>query len=144
MMNQYLPIIMIAGAAALYHLSSKALGIGQMNPWAVLALTYLLCSLATAVLAFVLPGTAALRASDFRAVLPGAAMLGLACVGIEGGYLLAYGSGWEVTKLFSITSVTSTIAIFSVGLLFFKEPISLSSIVGMGIVLLGIGVIHWK
>ncbi len=66
------------------------------------------------------------------------------CVGIEGGYLLAYRGGWNVTELIALTSFASTVAIILVGLFFFKEAVPLSAIVGLAFVLGGVGLIHWR
>ncbi|MCB0416959.1 MAG: hypothetical protein KDD39_04870 [Bdellovibrionales bacterium] len=141
----YLPIAVIAGAAALYHASSKNLG-GALgaNPWAVLALTYLLSALVSFVLFWFWPAGEGVKGAEWRSVLPGAMLLGLACVGIEGGYLLAYRFGWDITQLFSITSVVNTMAIFAVGLVLFKEHLTPSALVGLSFVITGIGLVHWR
>jgi len=143
-MTQFLPILIIAGSAALYHANAKSLGGASGNPWGLLALTYFFSFAITAGMALLSTGPVAWRYSELRPALPAAVLLGLACVGIEAGYLLAYRGGWAVTHLFSITSVTSTLAIFSVGFLFFKEALPFSAIVGLTMVLAGIGVAHWR
>lgn len=143
-MYQYFPIVVIAGAVALYHLSSKLLSGGHGNPWGALALTYLLSCLVCVALAFILPGTVPVKITDLKASLPIAFLLGLACVGIEGGYLLAYGFGWNVTHLFSLTSFVNTLAIFAVGLVFFKEAFATQSFVGLALVLVGVSLVHWR
>ncbi|MEZ4752518.1 MAG: hypothetical protein R3B54_18365 [Bdellovibrionota bacterium] len=141
----YLPIAVIASAAALYHASSKNLG-GALgaNPWAVLAFTYLLSALVSFALFWLWPGGGSIKPAELRTVFPAALLLGLACVGIEGGYLLAYRFGWDITQLFSITSVVNTMAIFVVGLVLFKEHLTPTAIVGLSFVIAGIGLVHWR
>jgi len=139
-----LPFVIIPLGAALYHLSSKSLGGAMGNPWAALALAYFLaCSMCLA-LALGLPGFGVIRGADIRAALPLALLLGLACVGIEGGYLLAYRLGWNVNQLFSLTSFMSTVAIFSVGFLYFREGMTPISAIGITFVLVGVVLVNWK
>lgn len=143
-MTQFLPILVIASSAAMYHASSKTLSSVSGNPWSLLALTYLFSFLATTGFALAGGPASSLKLVELRSAWPTAALLGLACVGIEGGYLLAYRWGWSVSHLFSLTSFTSTLAIFCVGLFLFKEAISVTTALGLALVLTGLGLTHWK
>lgn len=140
----FIPLLIIPLSAAMYHVFSKSLGTKLGNPWALLALTYSLAAMVSVALALALPGFGVVRGADLRSAWPLALLLGLACVGIEGGYLLAYRLGWSVHHLFSITSFLGTIAVCSVGFWYFREPLAGSSLAGVALIVMGAALVHWK
>jgi drug/metabolite transporter (DMT)-like permease len=67
------------------------------------------------------------------------ALLGMAAIGIELGFLYAYRTGWKVSTTAMTTGTFITIALAFVGVLWFKESLTFVNVIG--IVLCAVGVI---
>lgn len=70
--------------------------------------------------------------------------VGASIVLIEIGFLLVYRAGAELSGAFVLTSAAVTICTLLVGLLFFREAVSLTKLAGIALCLAGIGLIAWK
>jgi uncharacterized membrane protein len=68
--------------------------------------------------------------------------LGLAITGIEVGFLLAYRAGWRISVGGLVVNIGATLLLIPVGLVFFKDKVSLTNVVGMVVCLIGLILIN--
>jgi len=69
-------------------------------------------------------------------------VLAIAIVGIEAGYLWAYREGWNISVGALTSYVTVAMILLPIGLLFFKEKISPINLLGIGVCILGLFLLH--
>ena len=68
-------------------------------------------------------------------------LLGLVVIGVEGGYMLMYQTGWEISKASLIANICLSVLLVIIGTLFFKEALTFKKLIGILICILGIIVI---
>lgn len=145
MWQKLIPIIMIATAVASYHIASKSLGArSQVDFWSTVSWVYFLAMLGSIGMGLATTGKLTVSPMEMKSVLPLIALLALACIGIEGGYLLAYRGGWKITELAPATTFANYVFIGIVGVAFMKESLTPQSIVGLLLLVSGITVFHWR
>lgn len=133
------PMVLIVISFLTYHLVTKGLR-ADINPFVFLAPVYGVALAVTLALAFV-PGLAG--SSDGNSALAGrdlllALVLGLALVGIEAGFILAYRAGWAVSLAPTVANVAVAVALLPIALLVLREKISLVNLAGLGLAVLGL------
>jgi drug/metabolite transporter (DMT)-like permease len=125
---------------ALYHVFQK-LTPGTAHPVLSLALTYLVAAVVCLALLpfFPLQGNlaATLRGLNWSSV-----GLAVAITGLELGFLLAYRAGWNISLGALVSNVGVTILLIPVGLLFFREKISATNVIGIVVCLIGLVLIN--
>ncbi len=130
-MNYFLPPILIVVGLVIYQVSQKSAD-QTVNPFVVIILAYCFGIVACIGGFFLFP-----REGD-SALIPmlktagwTALGIGLGAAIIEIGFLLAYRAGWNVGILpLSVTAV-STILLILIGMLAFRESISIEKIIGI-------------
>jgi uncharacterized membrane protein len=131
-----LPIALIVGSVVLYQVSQKLLP-ENINPWHALMLYYLLAFVMTVAATLVdRPSQSFLesvRQSNWAVPL-----VALSIVGIEVGWILAFRAGGSLSLTGLIVNVTVAVVVIPLGLLFFKEKISLVNIAGMVLCVVGL------
>jgi uncharacterized membrane protein len=70
--------------------------------------------------------------------------LGFAIIGLELGFLLAYRAGWNISLAALISNVAVTILLLPLGLLFFKETLSVYNSIGLVLCIAGLILINYK
>jgi uncharacterized membrane protein len=132
----YLPFVLAVGGMLFYHLSQKSIPKG-INPFHVTILAYAIGIIMCAICAFVYPGkktiVESLRESNWAVFV-----LGLAAASIELGFLLAYRAGWRISLAAVATNVTVTILLVPIGVMLFKDHLSLRNILGLAFCILGL------
>jgi drug/metabolite transporter (DMT)-like permease len=123
-----LPLVLVVVGGVAYHLALKASSGG--SPWAILTAAY--------GLAFVLCAGLWLRGGRAaeglgRGALAVAAVLGLALVAIEGGYLLAYRSGWAMGSAAALSNTAIVVALTVVGVGLLGESLTAARAVGVAL-----------
>lgn len=124
-----------------YHLSQKSIH-PKLNPLLSLTLTYGVALLCTLVAIPFFRGDDALSLGQQIKLANWATyVLGIALVGLELGFLLAYRSGWKmsVAALFSNSAVT--LLLIPVGLAVFRESLDARRIAGIGLASVGLWLI---
>lgn len=125
-----------------YHVFQKLIP-GNTNPFVVLAVTY-----ATAMtICFVLiplysPTTSFL--GSFRRLNWTSFALAFAIVGLEFGFLLAYRAGWNISLAPIVSNVAVALMLVFVGLLFFKEKLSLVNLIGIVACIVGLVLVNQR
>jgi uncharacterized membrane protein len=136
MLNFYFPFGLAVGGGVLYHLAQKSIPKG-MNPFYATIIAYLIGSVLCAICAFFYPGGKSLvdsvKESNW-AVLG----LGFGVAAIELGFLLAYRAGWRIGIATIAANVAMTVVLIPVGLVVFKDQLSLRNVVGLAFCILGL------
>ncbi|NDL68256.1 EamA family transporter [Clostridiales bacterium F-3ap] len=138
MLKYTLPILLVVSSNIIYHVSSKTTPRGA-NPFASLLVTYLLAGTLTALLLLVdSAGRQVPVLEQFRNVNHTAALLGVAIVGLEFGYLMVYRAGWNISLGSLVANISLAASLVVVGVLFFGEKLTSNHAVGILLCIAGL------
>ena len=135
----YFPFALTVGGMVFYHLSQRSIPNG-INPFFATIIAYLMGIVVCGVFALTYPGSKsfanALKESNWAVFVMGAA-----AAFIEVGFMLAYRAGWRI----SVTAIATNVAVASmlipIGILLFKEHLSLRNIIGLIFCILGLALV---
>ena len=128
-----IPLALVVGGGIAYHLALRAASAASI--WSVLTPAYGLAFLVSAGL-WVRSGTAAVAPP--RGVIAVAAVLALSLLAIEGGYFLAYRSGWAMSHATALTNTVVVAALAVVGVLVLGESLDRGRAAGLLVAALGV------
>ncbi len=135
----YLPFALTVAGMLFYHISQKSIPSG-MNPFLVTILAYAVGIVLCAVCAFAYPSRKplfeSLRETNWAVIT-----LGLAAAAIEIGFLLAYRAGWRISVAAVASNVAVTLLLIPIGILIFKDHLSLRNILGLIFCLAGLALV---
>jgi drug/metabolite transporter (DMT)-like permease len=136
----WLAIALVLLGNVAYHLGLRAIPRGANAAVATLA-AYVVATLATAatlpLLAREIPLLPALRTLNWSTVV-----VGVAIVGIELGYLLAYRAGWTLSTASVTANVSLAVVLLGIGTVAFREPVSFSRVAGVAFCVLGLWLVN--
>lgn len=136
MNSAFIPIGMAIIGGVLYHVSQKAVP-KAVSPFAAIIIAYAIGILVCAVFLMIDSSQnsflASLKASNWSVV-----SLGLGAVIIEGGFLLAYRAGWNISTASVVSNITVALLLLPIGLIVFNERLSMRTIFGVAFCLLGL------
>ena len=136
MRSFYFPLALAVGGMLFYHLGQKSIPQG-INPFYAMIIAYTAGIIVLAACAVTLPGDKSfahsLRVSNWAVVV-----VGVAAACIELGFLMAYRSGWKISVAAVATNVAVTLLLVPVGILIFKEHLSLRNVIGLIFCVLGL------
>jgi uncharacterized membrane protein len=141
-MTFYFGIGLVIVSNVLYHIFQKLTPTG-VHPLVALLATYVTAGVACLALFPVLPLTEDLGPSFRRVTWPSFA-LGLAIVGLELGFLLAYRAGWVISLAALVTNATVALLLLPVGLALFRERLSAVNVLGAALSLAGLVLLNWR
>jgi hypothetical protein len=121
MLQTIFPIALIVLSSVSYHLIQK-LASPTANPALVLLLAYLAGALGSAILFLIYPLGTPLEA--LREVRWSGVLLGVAILGIEIGFLLAYRASWSISTASLVANLTVALVLIPVGLIVFKDSLT--------------------
>lgn len=130
------PIALVVLSNVVYQICCKSVP-GEMDPLASLTVTYTVAALFSAVLFKVLRRSGSLIA-EYGKVNWAPFVLGLVIVGLEVGFIYAYKAGWPVSTASVVQSSFLAVALLVVGLLLYKETITVTKVAGLAICLVGL------
>ena len=140
MTRTWLPLALTVAANVLYHVAQKSMP-RQTPPLVPLAAVYVVALVVTLVaLPFTLGGQrlgTALRQLDWAAV-----GVGIAIVGVEVGFLLAYRAGWDLGTAAITSTVCLALLLAPAGVLLFGEAVTPGRGLGILLCLLGLVLVH--
>lgn len=138
----YFSIGLTVLANLLYHIFQKSIST-TVNPIISLIVTY---TTALVISFLILPffPTKMSFLEAFREVNWASYALALGIIGLEIGFLFVYRSGWNISLAAIISNVAVTILLVPVGLLFFKETVTIPNIIGVVLCISGIILVNWK
>jgi drug/metabolite transporter (DMT)-like permease len=136
-----LPLIVIG--VVVYHLSQKAIP-KDANPLITFAGVYLI-AFSMCIIALVTNGdlrkwTELLRIQNWLPVL----LLGLTALAIELGFLYAYRTGWRISTTGITTGAITASMLAIIGVLWFKEELTLLQLGGIVLCIVGVVCINTK
>lgn len=129
-------------SGVLYHIFQK-LTPTQVNPLLAMLVTYGTALVICLILLPLYPARRGVRES-LRHLNWASFALALAIVGLEIGFLLAYRAGWNISLGAIASNVAVAVVLVPVGLLLFKEKISLVNFIGIVVCIAGLVMINHK
>lgn len=132
----YLSIAITIVANLIYHISQKSIS-QTANPIISIIVSYLFALVVSICLIPFSPTKISLM-NDLRALNWATIAVGIAIVGVELGFLLAYRTGWNISVAATVCSSTCMILLIFVGIFYFKEQLSPSKMAGIILCLVGL------
>ncbi len=137
--NYVIPLLVVIICNVCYHLISKNIS-STTNTYMGLFITYGVACLISA-LAFFITSKNYFIEEVTKASISNV-LLGLVVVGVEGGYILMYRGGWEISKGSITANMCIAIILLIFGLLVFKEGITIKKAMGAALCIMGIFLIN--
>ena len=136
------PIALVVLSNTVYQICSKSMP-PEVHPFASLTVTYLVGAVLSGVMFFVLNPGGNLR-REYGKLNWAPFALGIVIVGLEVGFVYAYKAGWQVSTTSVVQNAFLAVALVIVGVLLYREHISWSKLVGIGLCLVGLAFIGLK
>lgn len=136
--HAFWPLFLIVGSNIVYQLSSRGAAKG-VNPFAALVVAYAIAGvtfLATSKMGTLLPQLRSLNLANY--------LLGLAIIGLEGGFLCLYRAGWSASVGPIVTYSAVAVLLLLIGALFLGEHVGCRQILGVALCLAGIALVTSK
>jgi uncharacterized membrane protein len=138
----YVSIGLTIVSNALYHVFQK-LTPTNVNPMLALAVTYTTAAVVCLLLLPFYPTTTGL-VDSLRQLNWASFALAFAIIGLELGFLLAYRAGWNISLGAIVSNAAVTLVLVPVGLLFFKERLSLLNLIGIAVCVAGLVMVNQR
>ena len=136
MWNLLWPILLVVGANTLYNICAKSTPAG-IDSFAALSITYLVAAIISMILFFTASGGKNLLTELSKANWASYA-LGISIVALEFGYINVYRAGWKVSVGSLVANISLACVLLLVGVLTYKEHISVRQLIGMGVCMIGL------
>jgi len=136
MTSFYLPFVVTVGGMLLYQVSQKSMP-KAINPFHATALAYLMGILVCLILGFTYTTNRSIG-NSVKIANWAVIGMGIGAAAIEVGFMLAYRMGWRLGITAISTNVTATVVLIPIGLLVFREHLSLRTLIGVGLCILGL------
>ena len=136
MWNMLWPILVVVGSNTIYNIAAKSTP-AEVNPFASLALSYIIGAACSLILFFATAENRNLAAELAKSNWASLA-LGLAIVGLEFGYLCIYRAGWKISVASLVANISLACVLLVVGLLLYRETVSARQAVGMALSAIGL------
>ena len=140
MWNMIWPILLVGGANTFYNISTKSMP-GKVNAFASLSVTYLTCFVLSVIMFYATSSQKNLL-TEISKVNWTSFVMGLSVVALEFGYISIYRAGWKVSAGSLVANISLACVLLFVGLLLYKETISLRQVVGIGVCAAGLLLIN--
>jgi drug/metabolite transporter (DMT)-like permease len=138
----YLSFLIAVLSSVLYHVFQRAIS-PQVNPVISLLVTYITAFGGTLLLLFIFPLRKSI-ASAIGQVNWASVALGVAIVGLEIGFLLAYRAGWDISVTGIATNVAAALVLVPTGLLIFRERPSTINLAGVVVCIFGLVMVNYR
>jgi len=133
-------IALIVASNILYNVCQKSTP-QKANPFSALFLTYLVAGILT-VIAFYLGKPEKTFIQSFKGLNWTSPVLGIAIVGLEFGYIMAYRAGWNISVGSLVANILLALALIPVGILFYQEGFGFNKILGAILCIAGLILIN--
>lgn len=137
---QSIALVLAVGSTVAYHLITKLVP-ADAHPVATLLTAYLFVSLLCAGILLLTPAEAGFR-SHFTQVNWTAPALAVVVVLLDLAFILLYRSGFPVSFGALVTQVAAALALLGLGLLFFKDRLTITNFVGVVLCLAGLWLVN--
>lgn len=132
----WLSVALVIGANIFYHSSQKLIP-SAANPFVSLFVTFLTAATAALILIPIGIGNKPI-VEEFKKLNWASVTVGLAIVGVDLGYLLAYRSGWRVSLGSTFCNAWIALLMLPVGVMLFKEKLVPANYLGVILALAGV------
>lgn len=139
-MSYYLPVIIVIVANVTYDVCAKSIP-HKLNHFAGLAVTYS-CLAVFSVIVFAITSDGTSFITELRGVNWSVVTLGLACLGIETGYIYLFRAGWNLSLGGLVCNILLAVSMIFVGLLAFGDSLNPKQIIGVFLCIVGLLVIN--
>ena len=133
-------IALIVASNILYNVCQKSTP-QKANPFSALLLTYLVAGILT-VIAFYLSKPEKTLFQSFKGLNWTSPVLGIAIVGMEFGYIMAYRAGWNISVGSLVANILLALALIPIGIIFYQEGFGLHKILGAILCIAGLILIN--
>ena len=137
--NAIWPLFLIVGSNIVYQLSARGAAKG-VNPFAALVVAYAIATVASLGL-FLATAKGSALAAQVRELNWANYALGLAIIGLEGGFLCLYRAGWSASVGPIVTYSAVAMLLLLIGALFLGEHVGWKQIAGVALCLAGIALV---
>lgn len=135
-------IFLIVASNIMYNISQKSTP-EKANPFVALLVTYTTAIVITAgVLIFNRPEKGLIE--SFKELNWTSLLLGLAIIGLEFGYLMAYRAGWNISVGSLVANIILALMLIPIGIIFYKERFELTKVLGSVFCIIGLILINKK
>ncbi|HBQ86403.1 MAG TPA: hypothetical protein DD811_07980 [Syntrophomonas sp.] len=139
-MVYYLPIVLVIVSNVFYHIFQKMIP-NNVNPMLSLIITYITAALLSLIiLPWCMKDTS--LAAEVRKINWASFALGASLIGLELGFLLAYRVGWNISIGSLIANTAVSLLLIPIGILLFKETLSITNIIGVLLCVSGLFLIN--
>ncbi len=118
-----------------YHILSKSIPCNT-NPFLGLTATYGVAFIGSMILFWLTKDS--IYANEKNSINIFNLLIGLVIIGVEGGYMLMYRAGWEVSKASVCANIVLAVLLLIVGVGIVNESIDAKKIIGVVLCILGI------
>ena len=141
-MLYYIAIGLTIIANLFYHIFQKSIP-ENVNPFVSLIATYISAIVVSLAVFLIYPGNSNIPLT-LKSLNWASFALGIAIVGLEVGFLLAYRAGWNLSIAAAFSNVAVTLLLIPVGIILFKEKLSVINITGLVFCVLGLILVNYK
>ncbi|RKD21642.1 EamA-like transporter family protein [Caminicella sporogenes DSM 14501] len=127
-------MILVIIASVFYHICQKSIN-ENANPIVSMIATYGVALILSLFSIFFFPSKNIIN--SFKELNWASYILGISIFALEIGYLLVYRSGWNINVAAFFTNVITTIVLIFIGILFFKEKLTVTNVIGIVLSILG-------
>ncbi|NLT95388.1 MAG: EamA family transporter [Clostridia bacterium] len=133
-------IVLIVASNIVYNICQKSTP-ENANPFSALFLTYVTAAMVTIIM-FLFNKTDKGFFQSFKDLNWTSIALGIAIVGLELGYLLAYRAGWKISLGSLVANISLAVMLIPIGIIFYKEGFDLQKIWGVVFCIIGLILIN--
>lgn len=141
-MLYYVAMLVTVLSNLIYHLSQKTIKT-TVHPLVSLITTYTVALILCFILLLFFPLKNNFL-SEIKLLNFSSYILGIAIIGLEVGFLLAYRSGWNISYAAVVSNVLLGLLLIPMGLIFFKDKLSLYNYFGILLSIVGLVLISLK
>lgn len=142
-MTYLFPPILVVLGMMIYQISQKTTD-QNANPFVVVIMAYVIGIVACIGGYFLLPRQDSASLPMLRTAIWSALGIGLGAAAIEIGFMLAYRAGWNVNILPLSVTVCGAVLLVPIGILAFRESLSIEKVLGMLLCIGGLALITIK
>ena len=138
--NLIWPILIVILSNTFYNVCMKSMP-SDVNPYGALMITYLVAAMVSAIIFAYAVGPSNV-AGEMSKVNWTSAVLALAIVGLEVGYVFVYRAGWSVSTASVVANIGLACVLIVVGYLLYRENVSFNQILGIALCMIGLILIN--
>lgn len=139
MLRMFLPIALVVASNCFYNITTKKTP-ENANAFLSLAVTYGVAAIVSFII-FIIGYRDTSLSAELKKLNWTAFALGVIIIGLELGYILIYRAGWDVSRAPLVANCCLAIALIFIGMIFFKEKITVKQTIGIVISLIGMVIV---